>query len=73
MKMVSLVAQDQTDSRKNLDGFAIPDCSFWSMDCSWVGVCGIRVFLIHLRLVNRTLLEQMVDIMAIGITRADHR
>ena len=32
VKMVALVAQDQTDSRKNLDGFAIPDCMFWSMD-----------------------------------------
>ena len=36
VRMVALVAHDQTDSRKNLDGFAIPGCMFWSMDCSWV-------------------------------------
>ena len=34
--MVAYVAQDQTDSKKNLDGFAIPDCTYWSMDCDWV-------------------------------------
>ena len=32
--MVALVAHDQTDSMRNLDGFSIPGCMFWSMDCS---------------------------------------
>jgi len=36
VEMVVSVAQDQTDSKKSLDGFAIPDCMFWSMDCNWV-------------------------------------
>ena len=36
VKMVALVAQDQTDSKKSLDGFAIPDCTFWIMDYNWV-------------------------------------
>ena len=36
MEMVALVAHDQTDSMRNLVGFSIPGCMFWSMDCSWV-------------------------------------
>ena len=36
VEMIAQVAQDQTDSMKNLDGFAIPDCTYWSMDCGWV-------------------------------------
>ena len=35
-EMVAYVAQDQTDSKKNLDGFAIPGCTYWSMDCDEV-------------------------------------
>ena len=34
--IVLLVAHDHTDSMRNLDGSSIPDCMFWSMDCSWV-------------------------------------
>ena len=34
VKMVALVAHDQTDSKRNLDGSSIPSCMFWSMDCS---------------------------------------
>ena len=33
---VVLVAHDQTDSMRNLDGSSIPGCMFWSTDCSWV-------------------------------------
>jgi len=36
VKIVALVAYDQTDSMRNLDGSSIPDYMFWSMDCSWV-------------------------------------
>ena len=36
VEIVALVAQDQTDSMRNLDGSSIPGCMFWSMDCSWV-------------------------------------
>ena len=36
MEMVALVAHDQTDSMRNLDGSSIPGCIFWSTDCSWV-------------------------------------
>ena len=36
VKMVALVAHDQTDFMRNLDGSSIPGCMFWSMDCSWV-------------------------------------
>ena len=36
VKVVALVAQEQTDSMKNLDGSSIPSCMSWSMDCSWV-------------------------------------
>jgi len=36
VKNVALVAQDQTDSMRNLDGSSIPGSMFWSMDCSWV-------------------------------------
>ena len=34
VKMMVLVAHDQTDSKKSLDGSSIPDCMFWSMDCN---------------------------------------
>ena len=36
VEMVAYVAQDQTDSTKNLDGFSIPDYMCWSMDCEGV-------------------------------------
>ena len=36
VKVVAWIAQDQTDSMKNLDGSSISDCMFWSIDCSWV-------------------------------------
>jgi len=36
MKVVTLVAQDQTDSKKNLDGSSILGCTSWSKDCNWV-------------------------------------
>ena len=36
VEMVALVAHDQTDSMRNLDGSSIPGCMFWNMDCSWV-------------------------------------
>jgi len=36
VEVVALVAQDQTDSTKNLDGSSIPGCMSWSRDCSWV-------------------------------------
>ena len=36
VEMMASDAQDQTDSTENLDGFAIPDYMFWSMDCGWV-------------------------------------
>jgi len=32
--IVVLVAHDQTDSMRNLDGSSISGCIFWSMDCS---------------------------------------
>ena len=31
VEMVVYDAQDQTDSIKNLDGSAIPNCMYWSM------------------------------------------
>ena len=34
VKMMVLVAHDQTDSKKSLDGSSILDCMFWSMDCN---------------------------------------
>jgi len=36
VEMVVSAAQDQTDSKKSLDGYAIPDCKSWSKDCKWV-------------------------------------
>ena len=36
VEMMVLVAHDQTDSKKDLDGSSIPDCMFWSMDCNKV-------------------------------------
>ena len=35
VKVAALVAQDQIDSMKNLDGSSIPSCILWSMNCSW--------------------------------------
>jgi len=34
VEMMVLVAHDQTDSKKDLNGSSIPGCMFWSMDCS---------------------------------------
>jgi len=36
VEMVTLVAHDQIDSMRNLDGSSIPGYMFWSMDYSWV-------------------------------------
>ena len=36
VKTVVLAAQDQTDSKKNLDNSSIPGCTSWSKDCNWV-------------------------------------
>ena len=73
MRMVALVAHDQTDSMRNLDGSPSRVVCFGVWIVVGSGVCSIHIFLIHLRLVNRTLFEQMVKIMAIGTTRVDHR
>ena len=37
------------------------------------GICNIRVLLKNLRVVNRTLFEHVIQIMAVGATRVDHR
>ena len=34
VEMMVLVAHDQTDSKRDLDGSSIPDCMFWGMNCS---------------------------------------
>ena len=34
VKMMVLVAHDQTDSKRSLDGSSTTDCMFWSMDCN---------------------------------------
>ena len=34
VEIVALVAYDQTDSMRNLDGSSILGCMFWSMDCN---------------------------------------
>ena len=36
VEMAVSAAQDQTDSKRNSDGFAIPDYRFWSKDCKRV-------------------------------------
>ena len=36
VEIVALVAHDQIDSMRNLDGSSIPGCMFWSKDCNWV-------------------------------------
>ena len=36
VKMVASAAQDQTDSKRSLDDYAIQDYRFWSKDCKWV-------------------------------------
>ena len=36
VEVAALVAQDQTDSMKNLDGSSIPGYMSWNRDCSWV-------------------------------------
>ena len=36
VEVVTLAAQDQTDSKKNLDGSSIPGYTSWSKDCNWV-------------------------------------
>ena len=36
VEVVAYIAQDQTDSTKDLDGSAIPDCMCWSMEVWWM-------------------------------------
>jgi len=36
VEVVALAAQDQTDSKKNLDGSSILGCMSWNKDCNWV-------------------------------------
>ena len=36
VKVVVLAAQDQTDSKKNLNDSSILGCTSWSKDCNWV-------------------------------------
>ena len=36
VKVAALAAQDQTDSKKNLDDSSIPGCTSWSKDYNWV-------------------------------------
>ena len=36
VEVAILTAQDQTDSKKNLDGSSIPGCMSQSKDCNWV-------------------------------------
>ena len=35
-KLLVLAAQDQTDSKKNLDDSSIPGCTSWSNDYNWM-------------------------------------
>ena len=43
VEAVVLAAQDQTDSKKNLDDSSIPDCISWSKHCNWVW-CGLHSY-----------------------------
>ena len=36
VEVVALAAQDQTDSKKNLNDSSILGCTSWSKDCNWV-------------------------------------
>ena len=69
VKMVALVAHDQTDSMRNLDGSSIPGCMFGVWIVVGSGVCCIHIFWVHLSLVDRTLFKQVVKNMAVGTTR----
>ena len=73
VEMVALVAHDQTDSMRNLDGFAIPGLCFGVWIVVGSGVCCIHIFRVHLSLVDRTLFKQVVKSMAVGTTRVDRR